>query len=73
MPGKEFYNNNNGNSDYQINVSFSFKRRALDMYLFKVTSLPQFIWLGNQINIDFHKLKIKFFFKTFNYHELNFD
>jgi hypothetical protein len=73
MPGKEFHNNNNGNSDYQINVSFTFETRALNIYLFKFTSLPQFFWLGNQINIDFHKLKVKFFLETFNYHELNFD
>ena len=59
MPGKEFHNNNNGNSDYQINVSFTFETRALEMYLFKFTSLLQIIWLGNQINIDFNKIKLK--------------
>ena len=59
MSRKEFLKNNYGNSDYQINVSFTFETRALDLYLFKVTSLLQIIWLGNQINIDFNKIKLK--------------
>ena len=59
MSRKEFLKNNYGNSDNQINISFTFETRALDMYLFKFTSLPQIIWLGNQINIDFNKIKLK--------------
>jgi hypothetical protein len=41
MSRKEFPKKNYGNSDFQINVSFAFETRALDGYLFKVTSLPQ--------------------------------
>jgi len=59
MPRKEFLRKYYGNSDFQINVSFAFETRALDLYLFKVTSMPQITWLGNLINIDFHKIKLK--------------
>ena len=59
MSRKEFLKNNYGNSDFQINVSFAFETRALDLYLFKVTSMPQITWLGNLIKIDFHKIKLK--------------
>ena len=38
---KEFPKKNYGNSDYQINVSVAFETRALEMYLYKVTSMPQ--------------------------------
>lgn len=59
MPRYEFLNKNYGNSDYQINVSFAVETRALAIYLFKVNSLPKITWLGNQINIDFNKIKWK--------------
>ena len=59
MTRKEFLRKYYGNSDFQINVSFAFETRALDLYLFKVTSMPQITWLGNLINIDFHKIKLK--------------
>ena len=59
MSRKEFLKKYYGNSDYQIDVSFTFETIALDMYFFKVTSLPQITCLGNQINIDFNKIKFK--------------
>jgi hypothetical protein len=47
MSRKEFLKKYYGNSDYQIDVSFTFETIALDMYLFKVTSLPPITCLGN--------------------------
>ena len=58
MSRKEFLKKYYGNSDHQINVSFTFETMALEMNFFKVTSLPQITCLGNQIN-NFNKIKFE--------------
>ena len=54
MLGKKFLNKNHANFDNQINDSFAFETKGLAMHFFKVTSLLEILWLGNQINIYFN-------------------